>query len=101
MDRRFMRSSCLRVVTLYIHLFLELSLLYLAPCGSSFFLAISYRYVTCTTLHAAAINPRKPDRAALRPSILNLNALALVILNATGLSLTCELPQLFLGHQMA
>jgi hypothetical protein len=58
-------------------------------------------YLTCTTLHAAAINPRKPDRAALRPSILNLNALALLILNATDLSLTCELPQLFLGHQMA
>jgi hypothetical protein len=59
------------------------------------------RYLTCTTLHAAAINPHKPDWAASRPSIINLNAHALLILNTTGLSLKCELPQISLGHQMA
>jgi hypothetical protein len=98
-----MRSSYLRVVTLYIHPFLELILLQPCSVRIKLFLALSYRQelLSWTTLYAASINPPKPDRAALRPSILNLNALALLILNATGLSLTCELPQLFLGHQMA
>jgi hypothetical protein len=50
--------------------------------------------------HTPAINPRMHDRAASRP-VLNLNALALLILNATVLSLTCELPKLYLGRQMA
>jgi hypothetical protein len=102
--RRSMRSSYLRVVPLYIHPFSELTLL--QPCSVRIKLILALHtaksyYLTCKTLHAAAINPRKPDRAASRPSILNLHALALLILKATGLYVTCELPQLFLGHHMA
>jgi hypothetical protein len=65
------------------------------------FLALSYRQEPLPYLYDAAINPHKPDRAASRPSIIELNAHALLILNATGLSLKCELPQISLGHQMA
>jgi hypothetical protein len=98
-----MSSSYLRVVTLYIHPTVELTLL--QPCfvRIKLFLALSYRQELISYLYdasPAAMNPRKPDRAGLRPSILNLNALGVLILNATGLSLTCELPQLFLGHQV-
>jgi hypothetical protein len=99
-----MRASYLRVVTLYIHLFgVNLASTFLRENQALFGTFIPPRAAAllarrCTPVQST---PRKPDRAALRPSILNLNALVLLILNATGLSLTCELPQLFLGHQMA
>jgi hypothetical protein len=98
-----MSSSYLRVVTLYIHPTLELTLLQPCSVRIKLFLALSYRQELISYLYdasPAAISPRKPDRAALRPSTLNLKALGVLILNATGLSLTYELSQLFLGHQM-
>jgi hypothetical protein len=95
-----MRSSCLLE-----GLHCTSTLFWSHPCSVriKLFLALSYRQELLPSFYdaAAAINPRKPDRAALRPSILNLNALALLILNAIGLSLTCKLPQLSLGRQMA
>jgi hypothetical protein len=62
-----MRSSYLRVVTLYIHPFLKATLL--RPCSARIkvfwtFDTAKSSYLPCTTLHAAAINPRMHDRAA-------------------------------------
>jgi hypothetical protein len=88
-----MRSSYLRVVTLYIHPLLELTLLQHCSLKIKLFLAFSYRQELLhffTTLHTAAINPC--TIGPCRDSVLNLNALALLILNA-GLSLICELAQ--------
>jgi hypothetical protein len=73
------------------------------PLGIKLSLALSYRQelLPCTTPHAAAINPRKHDRAASPAVNPEFDALALMLLNTTCLSLTCELPQLSLGRQMA
>jgi hypothetical protein len=100
MGRRLFRSSYLRVVTLYIHPFLEFTLL--QPCSVRIKL-YSYRQELLPPFYDALRRCNQPthDRVASRPSVLNLNALALLILKATGLSLACELPQLNLGRQMA
>jgi hypothetical protein len=45
-------------------------------------------------------NQRLHQRVTSRLSVLNLNALALLICKATGVSLTYELPQLYLGRQI-
>jgi hypothetical protein len=99
-----MRSSYLRVLILHIHPSLELTLLQLCSVGIKLFLALSYRQDMLPYLYDAACRCNQPAQAGSgRVETVNLefNALALLILNATGLPLTCELPQLFLGHQMA
>jgi hypothetical protein len=82
--------------------FLELTLR--RPCSVriKLFLAFSYHQELLPSFYDASHRCNQPmhDRAASRLSLLNLNALALLILKATGLALTCELPQLYLGRQM-
>jgi hypothetical protein len=99
--RHGIRSSYLRVVTLYIHPFLELNLLPPSPGGSSSFWHFHTAKSRCLpfTTSRRCKHPMR-GRATSRLSVLNLNALALLILNATGLSLTRELRQLYLGRQM-
>jgi hypothetical protein len=98
-----MRSTYFRVVALYIHFFWELTFLHPCSVRIKLFLAFSYLQELLPSFSDAPRRCNRPmhDRALSRLSVLNLNALALLILKATGLSRTCELPQLFLGHQMA
>jgi hypothetical protein len=100
--RRLTRSSYLRVVTLYIHPFLELTLLQPGSVKIKLLLAFSFCQELPPSFYDASRRYNQPihDRAASRLSILNLNVLALQILNATGLALSWELPQLYLGRQM-
>jgi hypothetical protein len=93
-----MRSSYLRVVTLYIHPFLELTLLQPCSVRIKLILAFSYRQVLLPSHNDASRRCNQPmhHRAASRLSILNLNALALLNLKAPGPVLTFELPQLYL-----
>jgi hypothetical protein len=89
-----MRSSYLTVVTLYIHFFgVDLDqALFSYRCPEQLPSSFDDASRRC--------NQPVHDRAASILSVLNLNPLALLILKATGLALTCELPQLYLGRQM-
>jgi hypothetical protein len=98
-----MSSSYLRVVTLYIHPFLELAVLQPCSVRIKLFLALSYRQELLPYLYDAARRCNQPAQARSgRVESVNLEFKCAwgPDLNATGLSLTCELPQLFLGHQM-
>jgi hypothetical protein len=97
-----MRSSYLRVVTLYIHPFLELTLRQPCSVRIELVLAFSYHQELLPSFYDASRRCNQPlhDRAESRLLVSNLNALALLILKATGLALACELPQLYLGRSM-